>query len=135
MVGSGSVVFLAVEEEFRFNFAGDASGVFGTTEGPGAVVFLAVEEEFRFNFAGDASGVFGTTGESEVVVFLAVEEEFRFNLAGDDFDVAGSCWLDIPSSPGRVRIISRRSSSEIISIFISRALFVFPSLASRPTIR
>jgi hypothetical protein len=69
-----------------------------------------------------------------MVVFLAVvvleEEDFRFNFSGVAFDVE-----DSPSSPGRVRIISRSSSSEIIFIFISRALFNLASLISRPVIR
>jgi hypothetical protein len=73
--------------------------------------------------------VFGITIGSGSVLFFRVEEDFRFNFVGDDFDVVGT------SSPGRVRIISRRSSSEMISIFVSRALFNFASLPSRPLIR
>jgi len=53
-----------------------------------------------------------------------IEEDLCFNFAGEDFDVVGI------ALPGRVRIISRRSSSEIISILVSFALVNFASLKS-----
>ena len=105
-----SAGFFVVVDGVRFGF--------GLTVGSGSSAgFFVLVEDVRF-------GLELMVGSGSSLGFWALAEGVRLAFPAVAFDVE--------DSPGRVRIISSRSSSEITSIFISFALLNFASLVSRP---